>query len=210
MAAADLTGRRFGSLVALEREGATRWGTPLWRCRCDCGTEKLVASHNLLGGSTKSCGCRQGEHRPFVKHGAARRKSITAEYRIWQHVRSRCNDSGSDSWKWYGGRGISVCTRWDSFEAFLADMGPRPSPLHSIDRKDNDGNYEPGNCRWTTSGVQLANQRKRGISRAAAADLRSMVAAGATVKKAAQKYGLPYSTAYWIARGVSKAPRKEE
>jgi hypothetical protein len=84
---------------------------------------------------------------------------MSPEYRAWVHIHSRCTDSNASDYPRYGGRGIMVCERWDSFENFLADMGPRPSAKHSIDRINNDGNYEPGNCQWATTIEQANNKR---------------------------------------------------
>lgn len=103
-------------------------------------------------------------------HGAARRGLLTPEYRTWKSMLGRCRIKTSTSYKHYGARGISVCERWSSFENFLADMGRRPSPMHSIDRIDNDGNYEPGNCRWATTNVQSRNTR-RSVASPLAVDL---------------------------------------
>jgi hypothetical protein len=91
--------------------------------------------------------------------GTPSERSATPEYLVWQRMRDRCNNASAPNFKNYGGRGIRVCQRWDNFASFLADLGPRPSPLHSIDRRDNDGHYEPGNCRWVTKTEQLRNTR---------------------------------------------------
>jgi hypothetical protein len=152
----DITGHRFQKLVALElvevRPGK-RDRVRMWRCRCDCGNEPLVAQRNLTAGNTASCGCIVGKHKRT--HGA----TDTPEFMAWVAMRQRCENPRVKSFKDYGARGISVCLRWQTFETFLADMGQRPSSAHSIDREHNDGNYEPGNCRWATVGVQNNNRR---------------------------------------------------
>lgn len=148
----DLTGKRFTRWTVAE------WVEGKWRCVCDCGNEALIATGTLNAGASKSCGCGHREIMRGLKtvHGG----KGTPEYRIWKHMRGRCNQPNDSHYKNYGGRGIKVCERWDSFANFLADVGPRPSNDHSIERKDVNGNYEPDNVEWILKAEQARNTTK--------------------------------------------------
>ncbi len=150
----DRTGQRFGQLVVLSR--APNLGRRIrFLCKCDCGEKVIVRGDALIAGATVSCKCFQAKAN--ITHGM----SYTIEYRIWVAMISRCEDVNSRPWPRYGGDGVTVCRRWRKrFEAFLADMGPRPSPKHSIDRDpDPFGDYKPSNCRWATKTQQAENKR---------------------------------------------------
>lgn len=149
-------GDRFGLLVVVEEAGRARNRERMFRCRCDCGSETVVMSSNLRRGNQKSCGCQ----RTPPKHGALG----TPTYESWRGMIGRCRYPSNASWKNYGARGIKVCERWQGdggFQNFLADMGERPGGT-TLDRVDNEGDYEPGNCRWASWTEQHANKRKRG------------------------------------------------
>lgn len=155
----NLTGQRFGCLVALEL--AARCPTR-WLCRCDCGKSKVIFAHNLKAELTTSCGCvnRLLSIERFTTHGLS--KSVT--YKAWLHMRERCLNPKDKCYPDWGGRGITVCSRWlHSFENFLSDMGEKPPGL-SLGRIDNDGNYTPKNCRWETHSQQMKNRRPFGSS----------------------------------------------
>lgn len=157
----DRTGQTHGRLTVLEQAGCTRGGDARWRCQCACGNIKAIRGADL-GKRTLSCGCLQKEsvRKKNFKHGNANRGKLSPEYRSWVGMKQRTSDPNQRNYKHYGGRGISVCEGWiNSFEQFLTDMGSRPNGT-SIDRIDNDGNYEPDNCRWATGSEQRRNQRR--------------------------------------------------
>src|ERR1051325_1987407 len=156
----DLTNMVFGSLRTTRPVGQTTKNQIWWECICDCGKIVIVASQSLRRGHTQSCGClRLRQLRASITtHGhATAARSLT--YTSWQILIQRCQNPKNPAYPNYGGAGITVCERWQVFENFLADMGERASELYSIDRIDNSGNYEPGNCRWATKKQQQRNRQ---------------------------------------------------
>lgn len=147
----DLTGQRFGRLVVLSCDDSKKC-----LCECACGKIKLINKRNVACGITVSCGCYAKElaSERLYKHGLIK----TKEYSSWENMMHRCYNIDYLKYKNYGGRGIRVCDEWRDFGQFYKDMGAKPSPKHSIDRINNDGNYEPGNCRWATSEEQSNNK----------------------------------------------------
>lgn len=181
----DITGLRFGRLVVIERRPKSHW-----LCACDCGGSSIVKGANLKNGSTKSCGCISAEKSRLRlltrdtpighKHG----KSKTRAYSIWRNMISRCCNRSSPNYPRYGGRGISVDDRWLSFQTFLEDMGDPPDGL-TLERIDNDGNYERSNCRWATRLEQAQNRHSPTLKRP-----RRMVTIDGITKPAGEWYKL--------------------
>lgn len=156
-------GVKVGSLTAIEYVGLNRQRNAVWKWRCSCGAVIARRAADVQSGHTSSCGCYRREATRAAKtvHGNAKRSAHSSEYRSWRGIMTRCLNPNNPAYVDYGGRGICVCERWMEFSNFLADMGTKPSRLHSIDRIHNGGNYEPGNCRWATPLQQASNRRKR-------------------------------------------------
>lgn len=158
-----LYGQRFGRLIAIEPSGYTKSKHIAWRCKCDCGNETIVASDKLISGHTQSCGCLMSER--AAESNKARAKNIHPRlYRIYYGMMSRCNNVNYEAYKHYGARGIKVCDEWaghfQAFQSWALSHGYDDSL--SIDRINNDGNYDPSNCRWTTMKVQSNNRHPAG------------------------------------------------
>jgi hypothetical protein len=159
----DMIGVRTGSVVVIARAESKggKCTNARWVYLCDCGREGVVRGADLRNGNTKSCGCSAGDYVSASQtvHGHARIGLKTRTYRVWMAMNYRCRSATAKEYKYYGGRGICICERWSAYANFLADMGEAPPGL-SLDRIDNDGNYEPGNCRWATHSQQVSNRRR--------------------------------------------------
>jgi len=163
----DMLGQKYGQLTVIAEAGQDKWGKSQFLCECVCGTTTTVTGNSLRTGHKRSCGCLSVVMRAqeLTRHGQSRKDAETPEHLAWSQMRGRCRNVNNPRYKDYGGRGITICERWEAFENFFADMGPRPSPKHSIDRINNDGNYEPLNCRWATTLQQAHNQRIRSTNK---------------------------------------------
>jgi hypothetical protein len=152
----DLTNKRAGKLIAQWSVGKNIHRRIMWLCLCDCGKMPIISSGNF-GRQSNSCGCSHiGQNHP--QHGHSSGGNVSRTYQSWSRMWQRCTNSKLECWKNYGGRGIKVSKRWKNFKHFLTDMGERPIGT-SIDRINNDGNYERGNCRWATPLQQRHNRR---------------------------------------------------
>lgn len=177
----DLTGQRFGRLVALKSDKTSQAGQALWHCVCDCGATKDILSHSLTSGRTTSCGCyhRELSSKALTTHGFGRTRTAA----IWRSMVSRCTNQSTPHYAHYGARGITVCDRWLDFTNFLGDMGECPDG-HSIERIDNDGPYAPDNCTWIPKKLQVRNRRN------------TLKYEGKPLAQIAEEMGVNYDTLY--------------
>lgn len=193
-------GQRFAKLLVLGL--SPRTDQRLWRCACDCGEVTEVRAGNLLSGRTRSCGCLKADilrtYPPRLTHGMAG----SPEHKIWKGMIRRCYNPNTKSYRDYGLRGITVCDRWRrDFAAFYADMGPRPSPRHSIERLDNGSGYRPDNCAWATKETQARNTRTVRLNAEAVKVIRFMLRRGMQPCILARLHGVNRSSIHLIRKG---------
>lgn len=201
MIRAKIEGFKFGRLTVINAVRSDKWGSVIWGCLCDCGKRKEVPTKLLNNRHVSSCGCLQREMTSdrFKTHGEASRNK-TAEYESWVNAKRRCLNPRRRTYKYYGGRGIKMCSRWlNSFENFLADMGRKPSQRHTLERLDNNGNYTPTNCKWATWLEQSNNRRSNRFIKIAGERL--------TISQLAAKSGVKAGTIWWRVKN-GKAPVK--
>ena len=194
----DLIGEKYERLTVIA-EGPRHQGRSTWVCRCDCGEEVTVRVGAIRSGNSKSCGCLQKETASAYCRSSPIRKRRESDpaskihhplYATWQGMIRRCYLPSEPSYKRYGARGIAVCDRWrNDFWAFANDMGARPEG-HSIDRIDNDGNYEPSNCRWATPVEQTRNRRCNVLDESDVSFIRTLLSFGMTPTSIGNEYGL--------------------
>jgi hypothetical protein len=199
----NLIGQVFGRWSVLSAGEPDRSGSIGWLCRCACGTERVVSSSRLRGGTSQSCGCLHRELSSAAnrRHGHRRLGIRSPEYTVWYTLIQRCTNANRPEYPSYGGRGIIVCDRWRcSFENFLADMGPRP-PRTSIDRIDNDGNYEPANCRWATFAEQIRKQKRIIIDVVAASQIRWLLLDSGLAYKQ-REVAAAFGVNVWVVQGI--------
>lgn len=180
----DHTGSTFGKWTALSK-GANHGIRTTWLCRCECGTEREVMTHHLVRGTSKSCGC--------ARYTVVEQRHAHPLYRTWCNMVQRCYNPRNSQYRDYGARGISICAEWRSdFMRFVSDMGEKPTPKHTIERKNNDEGYTPDNCEWADRSSQMRNTRRNHLVR-----FRGRLM---PLVEACELSGVNYGTAKWRLR----------
>lgn len=185
----DLSGQRFGKWLVIKR-ASNRNAATMFLCLCKCGTEKLVKSTHLVSGKTNSCGCS------WTTHG----KSNSPIYRVWDSMVRRCHNQNHHAYKDYGGRGISVCNEWRSFENFYADMGDAPKDM-TLERIDNSLGYFKENVKWASRVEQARNRRVTKLSESTVKEIKRLIDSGVTQMQIAAQFGCSRSNIGHIAQG---------
>jgi hypothetical protein len=159
----DLTGQKFGRLTVVASVGMSKRRNMIWLCRCDCGKKiEVKRPYQLKNGHTLSCGCLKKEQDRINFYNVTHGMSGTPEHRAWKNMRRRCLSPGNKNYPEWGGRGITICSQWDDFSVFFAYIGAKPTDgLYELDRKDPNGNYEPGNVRWWPKGKGNRRPKRR-------------------------------------------------
>lgn len=191
----ELAGNRYGALVVIGRvESSGRHVR--WACMCDCGKDCSVVASNLTSGHSITCGAPHHRAKP-----AGTKKTAHPAYQVWREMRRRCGDPRATSYPRYGGRGVTVCEEWASFERFIADMGERPSLKHQIDRIDGSAGYGKDNCRWVTAGENSRNRSFVKMTDTSAARVKALLSAGKTCREAAEAIGVSRASVLDVSRG---------
>jgi hypothetical protein len=203
----NMVGRVFGKITVIRMYDTKGKQKHIrWLCVCECGNSTIAFGDALRRGNTKSCGCLRFAHpggRPT--HGHTQNASPTREWLTWAGMRQRCLNPNNPKYKHYGGRGIRICERWEKFENFLADMGPKPKGM-TLDRfPDNNGDYEPGNSRWATYHEQNLNRRTKSLSDDEVVEVKAWLSDGFGGSLLARMYGVSVSLISQIKHGTKRA-----